>query len=144
MLQDNSGKTILLSLGSNHNAERNMFNAQRALCQLLHHATFTPCIYTAPYHSINVQPYLNSLVRGLTIYDYNEIDARLKDIEAELGRIRHHPEGIVSIDIDILQLGEQRYHPKDWEREYVTRLLGQPFLPMTNKGMVILNHTNDV
>jgi 2-amino-4-hydroxy-6-hydroxymethyldihydropteridine diphosphokinase len=35
----------------------------------------------------------------------------------------HNADGIVAIDLDLLQYSEVRYHLKDWDREYIKDLI---------------------
>ena len=49
---------------------------------------------------------------------------RLKEMEKEMGRTPEEREqGIVRIDLDLLLFDQQRYHERDWERDYIRRLL---------------------
>ena len=55
-----------------------------------------------------------------------ELNRRLKQIETDFGRTpEKRQRGIVPIDLDILQYGDQRHHERDWQRPYVADLLGQ-------------------
>ena len=49
----------------------------------------------------------------------DQLQQLLKQIEAETGRT---PEQ-VTIDLDLMQYDEQRYHEKDWQRPYVTSII---------------------
>ena len=68
--------------------------------------------------------YLNQLLSARTDLDADSLVQRLKQIECELGRndgMRR--QGLVPIDLDLLQHDDQRYHQRDWQRSYVQRLL---------------------
>ena len=109
---------FLLSLGSNFEAPDHMQAAVRELCALFSNLTFTRPIWTDPIGHEGPQ-YLNILVKGET--------DKLKATESRLGRVRHDPHHRVAIDIDILQIDEERYHLSDWQRSYVVLLLGGPY-----------------
>ena len=70
--------------------------------------------------------YLNQLVTGTTELGVEELNEKLKEVEQSLDR-KHDGSGIVTIDIDLLQYDDERYHLRDWERDYVKNLL--PELP---------------
>ena len=63
--------------------------------------------------------YMNRLVRGTTSLHYDELQQLLKSIEASTGRSPHS----VTIDLDLMQYDQQRYHEKDWPRPYIQQLL---------------------
>ena len=48
----------------------------------------------------------------------------LKETERRLGRT-HNEDGIVAIDLDLLQYDDQKYHLRDWNRDYVKNLLNE-------------------
>ena len=66
--------------------------------------------------------YLNQLATGVTDMEAADLNLRLKEIEQQLGR-KHDKSGVVTIDIDLLQHDDTRYHLRDWERDYVKDLL---------------------
>lgn len=117
---------FLLSLGSNFEAPDHMQAAVKELCALFSNLTFTRPIWTDPIGHEGPQ-YLNILVKGETDLGYEALNAKLKATESRLGRVRHDPHHRVAIDIDILQIDEERYHLSDWQRSYVVLLLGGPY-----------------
>ena len=46
----------------------------------------------------------------------------LKETEKRLGRT-HNEDGIVAIDLDLLQYDEEQHHLRDWSRNYVKDLM---------------------
>ena len=99
-----------------------MARAREQLTQLLTEASFTSAIWTEPIHSIRKEQYLNQLCQGTTTFGEGLLCEVLKEIEKRLGRTRNE-DGIVDIDLDLLQYDKQRFHLRDWERDYVKNLL---------------------
>ena len=46
----------------------------------------------------------------------------LKETEKRIGRIKNE-DGIVVIDLDLLEYDGQRHHLRDWSRDYVMKLI---------------------
>ena len=113
---------IIISLASNKNQEANMARARELLTQLLTETSFTSAIWTDPIHSIREDKYLNQLCQGTTTFGEGLLCEVLKEVEKRLGRTRNE-DGIVDIDLDLLQYDKQRFHLRDWERDYVKNLL---------------------
>ena len=144
---------IIISLASNEDQETRMAAAREQLTQLLTECHFTSAIWTVPIdhspwtidHSrcnakdgqqtsaaanngqwsmVNGQSkkYLNQLCQGTTALGEGLLCEVLKETEKRLGRT-HNEDGIVTIDLDLLQYDGQRYHLRDWERNYVKDLL---------------------
>ena len=115
---------IIISLASNINHEANLVAARTQLTQLLSEAHFTRAIYTKPIHSLRQEPYLNQLCEGTTAYGFNLLNEVLKETEKRLGRT-HNEDGIVTIDLDLLEYDGERYHLRDWDRNYVKDLINE-------------------
>ena len=115
---------IIISLASNINHEANMQAARTQLTQLLTEAHFTRAIYTEPLHSLRQEPYLNQLCEGTTALGFNLLNEVLKETEKRLGRT-HNEDGIVTIDLDLLEYDGERYHLRDWDRNYVKDLINE-------------------
>ena len=115
---------IIISLASNKDQESHMAAAREQLVQLLTEANFTSAIWTEPINSIRKEPYLNQLCQGTTALGEGLLCEVLKETEKRLGRT-HNEDGIVTIDLDLLQYDGQRYHLRDWERNYVKDLLSE-------------------
>lgn len=68
--------------------------------------------------------FLNCLVSIVTDHSYEELNARLKEIEGQAGATREDKrKGIVTLDLDILSYNDKRYHEADWNREYIQTLM---------------------
>lgn len=115
---------IIISLASNMNQEANLAKAREQLEQLLTEAHFTSAIWTAPINSIRREPYLNQLCKGTTAFGAGLLEEVLKEVEKRLGRT-HNEDGIVVVDLDLLQYDKQRYHLRDWDRDYVKDLINE-------------------
>ena len=113
---------IIISLASNENQEANLQAARTQLAQLLSEVHFTSAIWTEPVNCIRKEPYLNQLCKASTAFSMNLLSEALKETEKRLGRT-HNEDGIVTIDLDLLQYDEEQYHLRDWNRSYVKDLI---------------------
>ena len=116
--------TVIISLASNENQEANMATAREQLTQLLTEVHFTSAIWTEPVNCSRKEPYLNQLCKGTTAFSEGLLCEVLKETEKRLGRTRNE-DGIVAIDLDLLQYDNQRHHLRDWERNYVKNLISE-------------------
>ncbi len=115
---------IIISLASNENQEANLQAAREQLTQLLSEVHFSSAIWTDPINSIRQEPYLNQLCKATTAFSMNLLNEVLKETEKRLGRT-HNEDGIVTIDLDLLQYDEAQYHLRDWSRNYVKNLINE-------------------
>ena len=115
---------VLICLASNIDQKQYLEKAREQLSLLINDMDFTTEHWTEPVNSIRKEPYLNQLCKGTTTFGANLLSELLKEMEKRLGR-KHEEDGIVTIDIDLLQYDEQRYHLRDWERIYVKDLLSK-------------------
>ena len=115
---------IIISLASNINHEASLEAARTQLTQLLTEVHFTSAIYTEPVGTLCREPYLNQLCKGTTALGFNLLNEVLKETEKRLGRT-HNEDGIVTIDLDLLEYDGERYHHRDWERNYVKDLINE-------------------
>ena len=122
---------VIISLASNSGQEHALATARRRLAELLGKAAFTRAIWTAPVGSscegqyLNQQcdaQYLNQLCEGVTSLSCETLNGLLKQIETDAGRTRNG-DGIVALDLDVLQYDDRREHLRDWGRSYVKDLL---------------------
>ena len=113
---------IIISLASNEDQETHMAAAREQLVQLLTEARFTSAIWTEPINCSRKEPYLNQLCQGTTALGEGLLCEVLKETEKRLGRTRNE-DGIVAIDLDLLQYDDQRHHLRDWNRNYIKDLL---------------------
>ena len=117
---------VILSLGANYQAEKNLPEARTSLGQILFSPYYTDAIWTEPLASKRTDLYLNQLVKGQTNLDFDSLVKEIKEIEIRHGRtIEERELGIVRIDIDVLEYDGERHHLRDWERPYVQELLPQ-------------------
>ena len=137
---------VIISLASNCDQEKNLHQAHLCLEQILSSCRYTKAIWTEPYVGGNASKlcnevgeasklckvadeasptiYLNQLVYATTSLTVDDLQSALKDIELRLGRIADdRQQGIVRIDLDLLQYDGQRYHLRDWDRPYIKALL---------------------
>lgn len=115
---------IIISLASNFNQEANLEAARAQLTQLLTEAHFTSAIWTEPINSLRSAPYLNQLCKGTTAFGFNLLNEVLKETEKRQGRT-HNEDGIVTLDLDILQYDDEKFHLRDWTRNYVKDLINE-------------------
>ena len=115
---------VIISLGSNENQEENLTKAREQLTQLMTEVHFTSAIWTEPINSSRKEPYLNQLCKGTTAFSEGLLCEVLKETEKRIGRIKNE-DGIVVIDLDLLEYDGQRHHMRDWSRDYVKRLIGE-------------------
>ncbi len=117
---------LIISLGSNADAERNVSKAQEVLTQALR----TECMLfsrTLWTEDENGGPlFLNCLCTATTERSLNATLQLLKDLERQCGRRESDRKaGIVSIDIDLLAYDNQQLKADDWCRAYVATLLAE-------------------
>ena len=117
---------VILSLAANRYQKSNLAKDRQRLGEVLTNIHYTTEQWTEPLSTKRRDPYLNQLAEGQTELGLEELNRRLKQIETDFGRTpEKRQRGIVPIDLDILQYGDQRHHERDWQRPYVADLLGQ-------------------
>lgn len=115
---------VLISLASNHHQTENLQEAQRRLLQVLENCSLSAVIWTQPIGGCGRTRYLNQLLRGSTSMSVEELESRLKEEERLMGRTAEEKaQGIIRIDLDLMQYDDCRYHLRDWERPYIKGLL---------------------
>ncbi len=115
---------VIISLASNYNQEKALAAAREQLTQLLTEVHFTSAIWTEPIGSIRKESYLNQLCKGTTALGCGLLGEVLKETERRLGRT-HNEDGIVVLDLDLLEYDGERFHLRDWDRNYVKDLINQ-------------------
>ena len=68
--------------------------------------------------------YLNQLCKGTTAFGEGLLCEVLKETEKRIGRIKNE-DGIVVIDLDLLEYDGKRHHLRDWNRDFVKNLLNE-------------------
>ena len=115
---------VLISIGSNVDASRNVAEAVRLLSQLIDDVHVSEIISTKPFGEHYKNDFNNCLVRGETSLPVADLEQKLKQIEQSFGRTAASKQsGLVPLDLDILQYGEEKFHLRDWHRPYVADLL---------------------
>ena len=114
--------SVIISLASNSDQQKNLAAAREQLSLLLGDLHFTQERWTEPVNTHRQEPYLNQLCRATTNLGANLLNEVLKELERRLGRT-HNEEGIVAIDLDLLEYDGERHHLRDWERDYIKNLL---------------------
>ena len=115
---------VIISLASNENQEANLEKAREQLTQLLEEVCFTSAIWTEPINTTRKEPYLNQLCKGTTAFGDGLLGEILKETEKRIGRV-HNEDGIVVIDLDLLEFDGQKHHLRDWNRDYVKNLISE-------------------
>ncbi len=115
---------VIISLASNYNQEKALAAARAQLTQLLIEVKFTSAIWTDPIGTIRKESYLNQLCEGTTALGCGLLGEVLKETERRLGRT-HNEDGIVVLDLDLLEYDGERFHLRDWDRNYVKNLINE-------------------
>lgn len=115
---------VIISLASNENQETNLAKAREQLTQLLTEVHFTSAIWTDPVATSHKERYLNQLCKATTAFGEGLLCEVLKETEKRIGRTKNE-DGIVAIDLDLLEFDGQRHHLRDWSRDYVKNLLNE-------------------
>ena len=115
---------VIISLASNEGQRQNMQAARELLGALLSDVRYTKEIWTEPVGTHRKAPYLNQLCQGTTHAGADLLGSQLNAMERRLGRTRNE-EGIVTIDLDLLQYDDRRMHLRDWGRNYVRQLIDE-------------------
>ena len=113
---------VIISLASNEGQKSHLQAARNQLGRILSDIHYTPELWTEPVHSQRREPYLNQLCKATTTVSANRLEEALKEMEKRLGRT-HNEDGIVAIDLDLLKYDDERYHHRDWERNYIKELI---------------------
>lgn len=114
---------IIMSLGSNINQQKNLATARMMIEKLFTSTVFTEAIWTEPI-GIQSGKFLNCLCRSECNLPLDNIKYYLKKIESQIGRTQEDTRnGIIAIDIDILQFNDSIFHERDWQRDYIKKLM---------------------
>ncbi|MBR1462691.1 MAG: 2-amino-4-hydroxy-6-hydroxymethyldihydropteridine diphosphokinase [Prevotella sp.] len=115
-------KTILIAIGTNAHRSKNMKKARMLLDGHIKDIRFTKSMNTEAI-GIHAKDFLNCLASGTTTDSFEEVNDWLKDIERQCGNTAEkRQEGLIEMDLDILEYAGDRYHEKDWQREYIVKL----------------------
>ena len=119
-------RKFILALGSNANPGLSMAKAKQLLQKQLGPVAFSPVITTDAIGMV-ADPFCNCLAYGMTLKTADELTSLLKQMERDCGdmpalRATHQ----IVMDIDLLLLGRKKYHPDNWNRDYIRQLLAMP------------------
>lgn len=132
---------IIIVLGSNEGAERNMDLACRKLEELFP-VQWSEAVYTQPLRCAVRKPFLNRVGLSFTSWGIKELRECFKRIERELGRTAESKQiGIIPMDIDLIQWNDSLLKPDDWTRDYVQDGLRQ--LELANKHIGRIKELNE-
>ena len=109
---------VLIALGSNYHQSAHIQWASQRLAALLADVTLSPVLWTPDIHGRGLW-YMNRLLRARTMLSPTQLTALLKQIEQETQRTKQH----VTIDLDLMQYDDQRFHLDDWQRPYIQNLI---------------------
>ncbi len=114
---------VLIAVGSNHDAAHTLCAALSLVPALLEDPVCTRVAETQAI-GIDAPDFHNLLITGKVRCDAPTLTSRLKAIEQACGdtralRARH----LIRLDLDLLALGDARYHAPDWTRYYIRTLL---------------------
>lgn len=85
---------------------------------------FSRGMMTEPIGGVPQSMYCNVVGKGSTDLTYQQLRNAVKEIERSMGRSAEATsEGIIPIDIDILQYDTEKFKPQDWTRQYNITLL---------------------
>lgn len=109
---------VIIALGSAYLQVVHIQWAAERLRILLDDCTFSKRLWTPDIKGTG-KWYMNRLVYATTTLSVDELQTALKEIETSTGRTKAH----ITIDLDLMQYDQQRYHEKDWQRKYIQYLL---------------------
>lgn len=117
---------LLLSVGSNTYAKRNIEKAGQLLKRNIPGLIFTSCMESKPYGKQYKRSFLNILAWSSSELSKEEVIRMAKSIEVQMGRKpEDKAQGRVVVDIDLIQYDNDVLKPTDFERSYVKELLPQ-------------------
>lgn len=130
---------IIISIGSNYNQKENISFAKKKLAGMLGEQTsFTRDMWTDPV-GIQSEKFINCICISSTKHTLLQLTKAFKQLERKCERSKKNDLiNKIPLDIDILLYGDQRYHEKDWERQYIQELLNDFF---DKKGNFVIDPT---
>ena len=130
---------IIISIGSNCNQKENISFAKKKLAGMLGEQTsFTRDMWTEPV-GIQSEKFINCICISTTRHTLLQLTKAFKQLEKKCKRSKKNDLiSKIPLDIDILLYGNQRYHEKDWERQYIQELLNDFF---DKKGNFVIDPT---
>jgi 2-amino-4-hydroxy-6-hydroxymethyldihydropteridine diphosphokinase len=129
--------SAIISLGSNIEPEQNVQKARLAISQIASVLKETKTITTKPLNFTDQDDFLNGAVLIQTKLYFEELVARLKQIEDKLGRVRtDNKNGPRTIDLDVVVFNnvpvDKEVHTLDFLTAFIQEL--QPGVILNEKG----------
>lgn len=120
----NTETRILISIGSNYNPKENIEYAKKKLKTILGDTVkFSESIFTVPVDMVSDR-FINCICVAETRYKVHQLEKAFKRLERQCNRSKKNDSiNHITLDIDILLYGNEKYHKDDWDREYVKTLL---------------------
>ena len=109
---------VLIAIGSNERQSVHVQWASERLSQLLDNIRLSSRLWTTDVKGSG-RWYMNRLAAGNTLLTVPELEQQLKQFERATGRDQER----VTLDLDLMQYDNDRYHLNDWPRPYIQRLL---------------------
>ena len=109
---------VLIAIGSNERQSVHVQWASERLSQLLDNIRLSSRLWTTDVKGSG-RWYMNRLAAGNTLLTVQELEQQLKQLERAAGRNQER----VTLDLDLMQYDDDRYHLNDWPRPYIQRLL---------------------
>ena len=111
---------VIIGLGSNWKSEVHIQQANRLLMDYFDEIHFSEAVYTEPIGVSQSDLFLNQVAIAYTSHSIAEIETVLKEMEKMLGRTStSKQQGIIPIDLDLLQWNNQILKSDDLERDYI-------------------------
>ncbi|MGN0283158.1 MAG: 2-amino-4-hydroxy-6-hydroxymethyldihydropteridine diphosphokinase [Prevotella sp.] len=111
---------VIIALGSNVATSHQQLDKALRLCtEFSSIVRLSPVMDTEPIGVITSN-FANQMARITTDLTLEELNSRLKAVERQLGRKPDN--GIIAIDIDIMQFDTKQMHINDWDRQYIKTL----------------------
>ena len=114
---------VIIAFGSNYRQAAHIRWASERLAWLLDECRLSRVLWTADIKGSG-KWYMNRLAAGCTELSADDLQQLLKQTEAKTRRTKE----VVTIDLDLLQYDSQRYHEKDWQRNYVSAIINDIIL----------------
>lgn len=116
--------TLLISMGSNDNSEKNMELCRTLLSDIFDSISYSETSVTKPFGDHYQNDFLNQLAIAQTLCDREVVESNLKLLEKQIGRSAEDKDkGLIKIDIDLIKWNDVILKKEDWTRNYVADLL---------------------
>lgn len=116
----NMQSKVVIGLGANWNGEEQIKAADKLLKNYFNKISFSEGVYTEPIGMSQSNLFFNQVAIAYTSRPIEEVKNALKSMEKQLGRTPHSKQqGIIPIDIDLLQWNDQILKLQDLERAFI-------------------------